>query len=108
LIYQYNGSWKKIKSLNANLIKRQKNGVQSSVRFSRLSEESRYIVRVIDWIDKFVITKANNYIFGSRELKDMLISSQTIKIKFMTSDIYYQFDDRTILDPYFRQLMINP
>ena len=64
-IYQFNGSWKKLKTINGNLIKRQKNGGQSSVRFSRLAEESRaiYITRVVDHLNDLLEPHQNNYVF---------------------------------------------
>lgn len=110
VIYQYNGTWKKIKSINGNLIKRQKNGGQSSVRFSRLAEESRanYITRVVDWINQLITVNQNNYVFGGRELKTQLLVSPELKITFKTDDIYHVFDDRTIYDNYFGQIMVNP
>jgi peptide subunit release factor 1 (eRF1) len=110
LIYQFNGQWKKIKSINANLIKRQKKGGQSSVRFSRLAEESRvhYITHVVDWLNQLIVSSKNNYVFGSRELKDMLLENSELKIKFETDDIYHVFNEYTIQDAYFKNLIVNP
>lgn len=110
IIYQFNGQWKKIKTMNANLIKRQKKGGQSSVRFSRLAEESRvhYITHVVDWINQLVLPNQNNYVFGSRELKDMLLENPELKIKFKTDDIYHVFNEYTIQESYFKNLMVNP
>jgi peptide chain release factor subunit 1 len=107
LIYQYVGIWKKIKSINANLIKRHHMGGQSAVRFSRLAEESRvhYITHVTDWINKLILTKDNNYVFGGRELKEKLLQSSELKIVFHTDDIYHSFNDQTINDDYFTKLV---
>jgi len=51
IIYEYNGFFRKLKSINANLIKRHSKGGQSSIRFSRLAEESRlhYVTHSIDY-----------------------------------------------------------
>lgn len=110
IIYQFNGQWKKIKTINANLIKRQKKGGQSSVRFSRLAEESRahYITHVVDVINQSIMSNQNNYVFGSREIKNMLLGASELKIKFKTDDMYHVFTADTIQEPYFKSLMINP
>lgn len=110
IIYQYVGQWKKIKSINANLVKRQKKGGQSQHRFERLAEISRadYITHVIDIINQIILPNQNNYVFGSREIKEMLLEKQELKIKFKTDDVYHVFNDKTILDTYFRNLMIDP
>jgi len=107
LIYQYNGLWKKIKTITANLTKRQKNGGQSALRFSRLAEESRtqYITRIVDWINQLIVIDHNNYVFGSRELKEMLLVSPTLKVPLKTDDRYHTFSQRTINEEYFRLLM---
>lgn len=110
VIYQYVGQWKKIKSINANLIKRQKKGGQSQHRFERLAEISRddYITHVVDIINQLILPNQNNFVFGSREIKDMLLSNETLKIKFKTDDMYHVFNERTIMDVYFKNLMVNP
>lgn len=110
IIYQFNGNWKKLKTLNANLIKRHHKGGQSSVRFSRLAEESRtqYITHIVDWINHLIVNDQNNYVFGGRELKDMLITCPQLKITLKTEDRFHIFNDRTIHDDYFTQLMTNP
>jgi len=110
MIYQYNGNWKKIKSITANLTKRHTKGGQSSVRFSRLAEESRanYITRVVDWINQLITINKNNFVFGGRELKAQLLASPELKISFKTDDVYHVFNDRTIHECYFGQIMINP
>jgi len=110
IIYQFNGQWKKLKTINANLIKRQKKGGQSSVRFSRLAEESRthYITHVVDTINQLIMPNQNNYVFGSREIKNMLLDSSELKIKFKTDDMYHVFTSDTIQEPYFKNLMVNP
>lgn len=110
VIFEYDGSWKKIKSLSANLIKRHHKGGQSSVRFSRLAEESRaiYVTHVVDWINQLITSDHNNYVFGGNELKNLLISNASLKIHLITDDKYYTFDDTTIYDEYFKTLICNP
>lgn len=105
-IYRYTGTWNKLKTITANLIKRHHKGGQSSVRFSRLAEESRhnYVVHVMDWIHKLV-TGNNNYIFGSREIKDMLLSLNELKVPLETCDSYHVFTENTINDSYFVHIM---
>jgi len=108
LIYKYDGKFKKIKTLNANLIKRQSKGGQSSVRFSRLAEESRhhYIVAVSDYLNKTINTDIN-WLFGSNELKNMLLNYNSLKIKFRTDTMFFTFNDITINNQYFEQLMVK-
>jgi hypothetical protein len=110
IIYQYNGNWKKIKTINANLIKRHHKGGQSSVRFSRLAEESRthYITHIVDWINQLIVNDQNNYVFGGRELKEMLMNSHVLKISMKTDDVYHIFNEQTIHENYFKQIMIDP
>lgn len=110
LIYQFSGQWKKIKSINALLIKRHHKGGQSSVRFARLAEESRqhYITHVIDVVNQLPIVEQKTYVFGGRELKEMFMTSPELKISCLTDDRYHTFDDTTIHEEYFRHLMVNP
>ena len=110
LMYRYIGKWEKLKAINANLVKRQKKGGQSSVRFSRLAEESRanYITHVVDWINKLIEPCQNNYVYGSREMKEMLLDTPEMKIKFKTDDMYHTFNEKTIFDPYFKNLITTP
>ena len=107
IIYQYHGSWSKLKTINANLIKRHNKGGQSSVRFSRLAEESRaqYVTHVIDWLNRLIQTPERNHIYGSRELKEMLLTHNGLKIPLQTEDRYHIFDHNTIHEEYFQQLM---
>lgn len=80
------------KKINGNLIKRQKKGGQSSVRFSRLAEESRhaYIVKILDSLNSSDSLK-NNYVMGSAELRDDLVDYSNkqgyrmCKLEFKTS-----------------------
>ncbi len=106
IIYQYSGSWKKIKSINANLIKRHNKGGQSSVRFARLAEESRlhYVTHCIDYINELCIP-TNSYIYGSIELKTLLLDRPTLKIKLKTENIYHEFNNSTIYDKYFENII---
>lgn len=108
LLYRYsNGNFSKIKTIQANISKRHNKGGQSSVRFSRLAEESRvsYINLVIDQINNLPGDK--NYLFGSQELKEQLLSSKNLKVKIKTDDCYYTFTDQTYKERYFKTLMID-
>jgi hypothetical protein len=109
LIYKYNGKWIKIKHLNALLIKRQSKGGQSSIRFSRLAEESRlhYITNVVDTINLYTNDKSINYVFGGDELKNMFLNNKNLKHKFYTESKYYTFNKDTINEPYFIQLTLK-
>lgn len=106
IIYEFNGNWRKIKSINANLIKRHNKGGQSSLRFERLAEESRlhYVTHCIDYINELVSIN-NSHIYGSHELKTLLLDRPTLKIKLKTKDIYYEFNKSTIYDKYFEELI---
>jgi hypothetical protein len=68
---------------DANLVKRQKKGGQSAVRFSRLAEESRhgFIVRCVDAL---VVLQANQklplWIYGAHELStDLMVALKKTK-----------------------------
>jgi len=102
IIYEYNGIFRKIKSINANLIKRHSKGGQSSVRFSRLAEESRlhYITHCIDYINDLCNVK-NSHIYGSMELKTQLLNHFTLKIKLKTENKFCEFNNSTINNSYF-------
>lgn len=106
IIYEYIGYWKKIKSLNANLIKRHSKGGQSSIRFARLAEESRlhYITYCIGYINN-LCNPDNSHIYGGSELKLKLLEHQTLKIKLKTDNLYHEFNDSTIYDKYFENLI---
>lgn len=110
VIYEFTGTWKKLKSINAELIKRHNKGGQSALRFSRLAEESRthYITHVVDWINRLIKEQTNNFVFGGLELKNMLINNTELKIDVKTDDMYHTFDDRTIYSEYFKTLMTTP
>ena len=108
IIYQYNGIWTRLKYFDALLIKRQRKGGQSSVRFSRLAEESRmhYITHIVDEINIIITdTKSINYVFGGEELKMMFLSDSNLKPKFKTESLYHTFNRDTIYEPYFLTLM---
>jgi hypothetical protein len=113
LIYSHTGiTWNKLKSLNGNLIKRHNKGGQSSVRFSRLAEESRhhYIVYCSDYIrqlipDRNVSLSTRVYVYGSDELKTKLMAHPTLKdYTLMTGQVFYSFTVDTIKDKYFNDL----
>jgi hypothetical protein len=110
IIYEWVGSWKKRKTITANLIKRHGKGGQSSVRFSRLAEESRhhYIVHCVDHINEIMSDmnkQCRAFIYGGEELKGMLLSHPSLKINFITDSIYHTFNSRTIYEPFFTQLI---
>lgn len=111
IIYEFNNVFKKLKAINANLINRQRKGGQSSVRFSRLAEESRhhYVVHCIDYINKFCKESNNNYIFGSKEIKNMLLTNNNLNVKLKEDNTcdFSKFDDNSINNPYFLNLMKN-
>jgi len=81
-IYKFTNEFIKIKSLNGNLIKRHKKGGQSSIRFSRLAEESRliYITHIIDQINQLEKT-SNIWLFGSMEICEMIMKRKDLLIK---------------------------
>lgn len=81
-IYTYDTKFELVKHLNANLVKRQSRGGSSSNRFARIAEESRYsyTLRIIDVINK--LETNNNWIFGSKEIIDMLLEENKKKLKF--------------------------
>jgi len=111
MIYKYVGNWIRLKQGNALLVKRQRKGGQSALRFARHAEESRhhYISHVVDVINNLIKIPHKNvpplYLFGSEELKNMLLENMCLKVNFKTESRYYSFDDNTIKDPYFEQLM---
>lgn len=110
LIYEYSGVWKKLVHFDALLIKRQKKGGQSSLRFSRLAEESRmhYITKVVDTINRIIVNdNTANYIFGSLEIKSMILNNTNLKIKFKTESLYHSFTNDTIKETYFTLIMNN-
>jgi len=110
IIYEYTGVWKKLIHFDALLIKRQKKGGQSALRFSRLAEESRmhYITKVIDTINRIIGSDhTTNYIFGSLEIKSMILSHSSLKPKFKTDSIYHSFTTDTINETYFTLVMNN-
>ncbi len=110
LIYSHTGiTWTKLKSLNGNLIKRHNKGGQSSVRFSRLAEESRhhYIVYCSDYINKLIpcLPSTRIHIYGSEELKTKLMAYEGLKnYKLLTGPVFYSFTQDTIKDKYFNDL----
>jgi hypothetical protein len=108
IIYQYNGIWTRLKYFDALLVKRQRKGGQSSLRFSRLAEESRmhYITYIVDNVNMIITDpKSINYVFGGEELKNMFLSDTRLKSKFKSESTYHTFDRDTINEPYFIMLM---
>jgi peptide subunit release factor 1 (eRF1) len=63
-------NFKIITTISGRLAKRQKKGGQSSVRFSRIAEESRhsYIIRIADELKKLTPACKFVFLFGAREL----------------------------------------
>jgi len=107
VIYRYNGVWQRIKHFDALLIKRQRKGGQSSMRFSRLAEESRdiYITHIVDEVNALILDNSINYVFGGEELKTMFLSDSCLKPRFKTESMYHVFTKDTINEPYFKQIM---
>ena len=99
LIYIFDGSkFIKFKHITANLIKRQKKGGQSAVRFARLAEESRhhYVVYVADYINK--LETETNLILGSNEIITMILGlGNRINPKLINCG-FLEFNQSTILD----------
>jgi hypothetical protein len=96
IIYEYVGGFKKIKHINANLIKRHKKGGQSQVRFSRLADESRvhYVSYIIDNLN--MIKTKNNWLFGSEEITSMIMEKQSLIYVPIKSGGFYDFDSNSI------------
>jgi len=105
-IYKFENTFIKLKSLNANLIKRQRKGGQSAVRFSRLAEESRheYIIRVIDCINSLCRNVEEEqqpsqqlpcYLFGSKEITKMILERSELLVKVVDGG-FIDFNDDTI------------
>jgi len=107
IVYQYNAIFKKVKSINAMLIKNHKKGGSSQGRFDRLSEESRqtYITRVVDFINQTIIDSNINFVFGSEDMKSRFLQNSSLKPKFYTESLYFSFDEHTIHDNYFKNIM---
>lgn len=96
-IYKFESSFIKIKSINGNLIKRQRKGGQSAVRFSRLAEESRheYVIHVIDYLN--LLRNENCWIFGSNEIVKMILERKELLIKLNYGG-FLDFNNDTIND----------
>ncbi len=100
IIYSFDtsvGTFKKIKQINGNLVKRHKKGGQSALRFSRLAEESRqtYTTHVIDYIN--TLESSNIYIFGSQEIVQMIVEKKSSKNKIINGG-FVEFNSDTIKD----------
>lgn len=89
-IYKYDKIFILIERINGNLIKRQKKGGQSSVRFARLAEESRhiYITHIVDKINELCRNGKSIWVFGARELKNDLMDSKSLLVKINSFDIF--------------------
>jgi hypothetical protein len=102
IIYQIKDKFVKYKHLNANLIKRHKKGGQSSLRFSRLAEESRqqYITHIIDYLNSLQTAGSpnNNWIFGSGEILDMIFESKSKIYVEIIRGGFLDFNSKTIDD----------
>lgn len=99
-IYKFESTFIKIKSINGNLIKRHKKGGQSSLRFSRLAEESRheYITHVVDCINQLcrIENISNNcWIYGSDEIITMILNSNNLLVNLKNGG-FLDFNDDTI------------
>lgn len=100
IIYSFDkqlGTFKKIKQINGNLVKRHKKGGQSALRFSRLAEESRqtYTTHVIDYVN--TLDSPNIYIFGSQEIVQMIVEKKSSKNSIINGG-HIEFDSNTIKD----------
>jgi hypothetical protein len=95
IVYSFEGSFRKTKHMTANLQKRHKKGGQSSLRFSRLAEESRhiYVVRVVDYLN--TLQSSNNWVFGSSEILGMIFSSKNVLVPLRNGG-FLDFNESTI------------
>jgi hypothetical protein len=101
-IYKFENTFIKLKTLSANLIKRQRKGGQSAVRFSRLAEESRheYVIRVIDSLNLLCRGEESDeqkpcFLFGSNEITRMILERSELLVK-VTDGGFLDFNDDTI------------
>ncbi len=96
IFYEWDFKFLKKKHIDANLIKRHKKGGQSSLRFSRLAEESRmhYVTYIIDYLNK--IKTKNNWIFGSKEILDMIFEKKKEIYITINNGGFYNFNDNSI------------
>jgi hypothetical protein len=98
MIYSFEGgSFRRVKHICANLQKRQRKGGMSSLRISRLAEESRhnYVVHVVDYLN--LLETKNNWIFGSEEIVGMILSNKTLLVN-MNNGGFLNFNSHTIND----------
>lgn len=95
-IYKFDTLFVKIKSINANLIKRQKKGGQSALRISRLTEESRhnYVISIIDSIN-LLCRDSQPWIFGSSEIVKMVFQRSELLVK-LNNGGFLDFNSDTI------------
>lgn len=97
-IYKFENTFIKIKSINANLIKRHNKGGSSSARFGRLAEESRqsYVMHVISYINE-LCRDSNCWIFGSGEIVKMILDRNELLVK-LNNGGFLDFNNDTIND----------
>jgi len=95
-IYKFESTFIRIKSINANLIKRHNKGGSSSARFGRLAEESRqsYVSHVIEYIN-LLCRDSNCWIFGSGEIVKMILDKSELLVK-LNNGGFVDFNNDTI------------
>jgi hypothetical protein len=96
-MYSYLTTFNLISTVNGLLIKRQKKGGQSSVRFSRLAEESRHVYaeRVVDKINAIC---SSALIFGAQEMKQQILTSPRLFATLRTSNEFSVITDNFVND----------
>jgi hypothetical protein len=73
-------------------------GGQSSARFGRIADNIRnkYIITIVEKINKYLADKSNNWIFGSNDIMDDVFSRNTeIRCKLNRGG-HIEFDRKTI------------
>lgn len=93
-IYSFAGTWNLVKTINGCLIKRHKKGGQSSVRFERLADESRFVYaeRIV-----FVLNQLNEcWVFGSKEMKNIVLTHKDLTKPLKTCDQFESFSENFI------------
>jgi hypothetical protein len=98
-LYKFENKFIKMKTIDGNLISRQRKGGQSALRFSRLAEESRlvYIGRIVDSINMMCRGEkiVPIYIFGSKEILKMIFERKDLLVKLYDGG-FLDFDNNTI------------
>lgn len=87
-IYSYSTDFTLLTTINGLLIKRHNKGGQSSVRFSRLADESRsvYATKIIDKINS--TCSGHVYVCGSSEIRNLVTTSDKLVVKITTIPEY--------------------